>query len=124
MKTTDHSTASNDLQGQNDMQKILIDNLKIKLLTTVRGGEFDAGKLREEISVLKGKCENVDEVQSTLEQYKDLYNQALFQLQKMNNAEKEKRRVTKIIEDKNMFIKKLQSRFESKEQQLEEQKQK
>lgn len=35
-KTNDHSLVSDDLQSQNEKQKILIDNLKIKLLTTVR----------------------------------------------------------------------------------------
>ena len=68
-------------------------------------------KLREQISTLKIKCDNVDEMETTLEQYKQLYNQALSQLQKNNDTQREKRRLLKMIEDKDTFIKKLQSRF-------------
>jgi hypothetical protein len=35
-KSNEHSLASDDLLSQNEKQKLMIDNLKIKLLTTVR----------------------------------------------------------------------------------------
>ena len=55
-KNNDHILASDDLLSQNDKQKIMIDNLKIKLLTTVRESEMEISQLKEEISNLKQKC--------------------------------------------------------------------
>jgi hypothetical protein len=52
-KTNDHSLASDDFQSQMDKQKILIDNLKLKVLTTVRESEVEISHLKEEISALK-----------------------------------------------------------------------
>lgn len=54
-----------------------------------------------------------------MEQYKDLYNQAVGELQKLNDVEKEKRKLLKVVEDKDEFIKKLQSRFEGHQERLE-----
>ena len=90
----------------------MIDNLKIKVLTTVRESEMEISQLRQEISVMKLKCDNIEDLQSTLEHYKDLYNQAVSELQKMNQLEKEKRRLAKALQEKDYQLKLLQVKFQ------------
>jgi TolA-binding protein len=55
----------------------------------------------------------MEELESTLDQYKEMYNQNLNDQQKLIELEKEKRRLTRQIEEKDQTIKKLQGRIDT-----------
>lgn len=74
---------------------------------------MELSQLREEVSMLQLKTKNMEELESTLEQYKEMYNQNLNDQQRLIELEKDKRRLTRQIEEKDQIIKKLQGKIET-----------
>jgi len=49
----------------------------------------------------------MDEIEGTLELYKEKYNESVTEIHKFNEWEKEKRRLSRLVEEKEMIIKKM-----------------
>jgi len=60
---------------------------------------------------LRLKNDNLEDVEASLEQYKELCNQSAVELQKLSDLEKDKRRLTRLLEDKDLLVRKMQDRM-------------
>jgi FtsZ-binding cell division protein ZapB len=112
-KTADVSVNSDGIHTQLEQQRVLIDNLKARLMATVRENELEMSQMREEISVLRLKTQNYEEIESNLEEYKELYSQTTAELLRMGELEREKRKLQRTIEEKEQMIRKLQDKIEA-----------
>lgn len=111
-KTMDQTINTDEMHSQIQQQRLLIDNLKFKLLNTVRENEIEIAQMRDQITSLQLRCDNYEELETSLEQYRDLYNRSLLELQKMGELEKDKRRLARQLEDKEQMVRKLQEKLQ------------
>ena len=90
----------------------MISNLKLRLINCTRDHESEIAAFKEEINVLEENANAVEHLEEMLEIYRNRYEEAVSSLNKVSIWEKEKTKLNKTIQDKDMNIHKLQEKIE------------